>query len=249
MNAFSTQRDGSVDRRRNAAAFSGKTNPARPSAVERGRREAPGFPAKCNPRPPRAPLSDAQRDLAEQYVPLARSMAHRFAKSWPSGADDFRATASLALVEAAQAFEPARGVDFATFARRRIHGALVDAQRGFFWEGWRGAAEFRPRFTPLADDVEARGAVLGVRCDDPVGADLEAKDDVDHWLRKLPARHAAAFRHIYFEGKTQEETAVLVGCSKAAMSRLHRETLDRFREARGVRGLEAYDRLPVLAAG
>ncbi|WP_165064980.1 sigma-70 family RNA polymerase sigma factor [Paludisphaera rhizosphaerae] len=234
MNATTLPCPPSADHRRSAPAFSGRSNPWKTSnATEKGR-SAPAYPDKCRPRSTRPPLSQSQRDLAERYVPLARSQAKKFAKSCPWAYDDFRASASLALVEAAQTFDPDRGIDFATYARHRIHGALVDAQRELFSDGWRGAKELRPRFRPLDSD-ENRGTFIGQHAEEPVGASLEARDDVDHWLRKLPPRHAEAFRHIYLDGKTQEETADLVGCSKAGMCRLHRELLDRIRDLEGGR--------------
>ena len=222
----------SDDRRRTSPAFSGRSNPWKSASEPNDRRSGAAYPEKCRPKSTRSPLTEPQRELAERYVPLARSLARRFAKDCPWAYDDFRASASLALVEAAQAFDPVRGIDFATYARHRLHGALVDAQRELFSDGWRGAKEFRPRFCPLDADPDA---LVGPSPEKPVGESLEVKDDVEHWLRKLPPRHAAAFRHIYLDGKTQEETADLVGCSKAAMCRLHREVVDRIRDLDGGR--------------
>lgn len=225
----------SADHRRTTPTFLGRSNPWKPASGRDDQRSGSSYPEKCRPRSTRSPLTEPQRELAERYVPLARSLAKRFAKSCPWAYDDFRASASLALVEAAQAFDPVRGIDFATYARHRLHGALVDAQRELFSDGWRGAKEFRPRFRSLDADPNARGTLVGSSHEKPVGESLEAKDDVEHWLRKLPPRHAAAFRHIYLDGKTQEETADLVGCSKAAMCRLHREVVDRIRDLDGGR--------------
>ena len=54
---------------------------------------------------------------------------------------------------------------------------------------------------------------------------METLDTVEHWIRRLPRSHAQAFRHIYLNGRTQEETAILVGCSKSTMCRLHSQGL------------------------
>ena len=43
--------------------------------------------------------------------------------------DEFESAACLALVEAARSFDPTRNIRFATFARFRIRGALVDVGR------------------------------------------------------------------------------------------------------------------------
>ncbi|MDG3003406.1 sigma-70 family RNA polymerase sigma factor [Paludisphaera mucosa] len=256
MDTIPMRRNFSADRTRQAPSFPSRTNPMRPPAAPGSasapmpRRGEACYPAKCNPNPPKPPLSDPQRELAARYVPLARSMAQGFAKSWPAGGDDYRATACLALVEAAQSFDESKGVDFATFARHRIRGALINAQRGFFSDGWRGSAEFAPKFQPLAPDSEVRGRVVGTHPDQPVGARLEEQDSLEHCLRRLPSRHAAAFRHIYLDGKTQEEAAELLGCSKASMCRLHRETLDRIDQTRegGRRVVKPRERRRLLVA-
>jgi len=227
------QRRSLAPSRDSKAAFPLRANPDRPpSAAEPNRstdrNPTVPYPSSCNPNPPKAPLNDAQRELTLQYLPLARGMAYRVARKWPAGSDDFQSAAFLALVEAAQAFDPSRGVSFATFARPRVQGALIDAQRGLLIKGWRGPAEERPKFESLGPDAEGRGRVVGVHADPPVGADLEASDAVEVWLKKLPARHSAALRLIHFDGKTQAEAAALVGCSPATITRLNRETLLRF---------------------
>jgi RNA polymerase sigma factor (sigma-70 family) len=216
--------------RHEKAAYPGRTNPCRrpqPRDAERspGQCADASYPAKCDPRKPKSPLNDDQRGLTVRYLPLAQALARRTARTWPAGSDEFQSTAFLALVEAAQAFDESRNIDFATYARHRIRGALIDVQRKMFSDGWRGRAERAPRFQPLEADSEERGRVVGVQAEEPVGTKLETADAIENWLQKLPARHSTAFRHLYLDGKTLEEAAALVGCSKASMSRLHRETL------------------------
>ena len=59
----------------------------------------------------------------------------------------------------------------------------------------------------------------------PVGTDLEDLETVQEWIRKLPRLQSLAFRHIYLEGKTQEEAAALIGCSPPTLSRIHRDAI------------------------
>lgn len=216
-------------RRRSTPDFPSRCDPSRPTADREVRAD---FPSRCNPSP-RAPLSDAQRDLATRYMPLAGAMARRLSAAFPAAGDDFRAAASLALVEAAQAFDESRGVDFSTFARHRIRGALIDARRNLLCDGWRGDLSLAPRFEPLGPAAEARGRVFGSTADDPIGSEMETEDDVAFCLSRLSPRQATAFRHIYLDGKTQEEAAELDGCSKASMCRLHRDALERLAAMRG----------------
>ena len=177
------------------------------------------------PRPRRAPLTPAQQDLAMRYLPLARSLAKPYKASWPASRDEFESAACLALVEAAESFDPARNVKFATFARHRIWGALRDVQRGMIALGWRCDAAHAPTVGSLPRDVEQHGHVLGVQPEEPVGAALEAIDEIEGWLRKLPARHAAACREIYLRGKTQHEAARSMGFSQSRLSCIHREAM------------------------
>lgn len=218
------------------AEFPLRAHPDRRAEPDRSARPADRgptvpYPQSCNPNPPKPPLSDAQRALTLQYLPLARAMAHRIARKWPAGADDFQSAAFLALVEAAGAFDPLRGVSFATFARHRVSGALIDAQRQLFFQGRRGSIEGQPKFVPLEADAESRGRVVGAADEPPVGAELEAADAVEGLLEKLSPRHRAAVRLIHIDGKTQEEAAAVVGCSAATIHRLNRETALRFQSA------------------
>jgi RNA polymerase sigma factor (sigma-70 family) len=222
----------------NQTAFSSRSNPNRPphgpgrkrGGVKEGDRR---YPEACHPNRARAPLSEAQRELAAQYLPLARSLAIKLANSWPAAGDEFESAASLALVEAAQTFDSTRNVGFATYARYRIVGALRDAHRELCSRGWKPDRKHThaPKTIRLADSSEDHGTMIGCEPDKPVGADLETTDTVERWIRQLPRQHATAFRHIYLDGKSQDEAAALVGCSRATLSRLHRQALTWLQQA------------------
>ncbi len=180
---------------------------------------------KMTSRGGRKPLTRAQQDLALKYLPLARSLAKPYKLSWPSSRDDFESAACLALVEAAEAFEPERNVKFATFARHRIWGALRDVQRGMVALGWRCDAKHAPHVGGMPRDPERHGRVLGLEHDNPVGSEMEAGETVEALLRRLPARHASACRQIYLNGKSQHEAARDLGCSQSRLSYIHREAM------------------------
>ena len=175
--------------------------------------------------PVRPPLTEAQQRLAEKYLPLARKMAKPLKLNFPSSFDEFESAACFALVEAAQSFDPDRNVRFSTFARFRIRGALCDVQRALIAKGWDREVDQAPALGGLFEKALARGYVLGIQPEVPVGAELEAADSVDRWLKKLPPKHAAACRHIYVEGYNQNEAARIMGCSKTRISYLHKESL------------------------
>src|ERR1700732_1691603 len=71
---------------------------------------------------------------ADRLVETFRSYSHAIAaevlRKYPAIArDDIIGAAELGLVEAAQNFDPSRGVLFKTFAYYRIRGAIYDALR------------------------------------------------------------------------------------------------------------------------
>jgi RNA polymerase sigma factor for flagellar operon FliA len=73
-----------------------------------------------------------QRDaLVMAHVDLVRSMAHRLGRRVPSHVElsELVSVGVVGLIDAAARYQPALGVPFDAFARRRIHGAMLDALR------------------------------------------------------------------------------------------------------------------------
>jgi RNA polymerase sigma factor for flagellar operon FliA len=69
------------------------------------------------------------------HVDLVRSMASRLGRRLPSQVElsELVSVGVLGLIEAANRYQPSLGVPFDAFARRRIHGAMLDALRGLDW--------------------------------------------------------------------------------------------------------------------
>lgn len=169
----------------------------------------------------RKPLTAEQAELAERYLPMARSLAKPLKRIWPREWEEFESAALFALVEAAESFDAGRNVRFSTFARLRIVGALRDVQRHM-------AKHAHARGSDDEGDLinaEACGQVLNTTPDPEPSHDIEAADAVESWLRKLPSKHAAACREIYLNGCNQVEAARRLGCSQSRLSYLHREAL------------------------
>jgi RNA polymerase sigma factor (sigma-70 family) len=181
----------------------------------------------------RRPLTPDQQALAARYLPLARSLARPLKAAWPDSRDEFESVACLALVQAAESFDPARGFAFATFARYRIAGALRDALRHRVPYGWRDEAEHAPARFSLFPHAEESGRVLVAEPDLPIGSELEAIEAGEGWLRKLPPKHAAALRRIYLHGETHAQAAAVLGLSASRIAFMHREALDLLRESAG----------------
>jgi RNA polymerase sigma factor for flagellar operon FliA len=81
------------------------------------------------------PNIDACNQLVLAHVGLVKALAARLAQRVPSHIElnELVSVGMMGLVEAARRFEPALGVPFDAFARRRVHGAMVDSLRGMDW--------------------------------------------------------------------------------------------------------------------
>lgn len=80
------------------------------------------------------PIDPTSALVAEHY-PLARAIAQRMHRRLPPGVDldDLVSVAVIGLMEACGRFDPSRGVSFRTFAKHRMHGAIVDSLRSSDW--------------------------------------------------------------------------------------------------------------------
>ena len=72
--------------------------------------------------------------LVETFRSYAHALAAEVHRKFPTvDRDDLQGAAELGLVEAANHFDPARGVLFKTFAYYRIRGAIYDSLRKMGW--------------------------------------------------------------------------------------------------------------------
>jgi RNA polymerase sigma factor (sigma-70 family) len=205
------------------------TAPASPMPAD-----SPEHGPSLDPRPRRrrVALSPERRELARQYVPMARNLARRYKVQFPGAWEEFDSGAMLALVEAAEAFDPDRSVKFGTYARRRILGALLDVRRSV-------RARSRPvRRGVLPEAVltdrpalleTAGGRAFGIEAEPAVGSRFELREALERLLAALPPREAEACRRLYFFGQTQIEAAAELGLCQARLSQLHGAALARLR--------------------
>jgi RNA polymerase sigma factor (sigma-70 family) len=156
---------------------------------------------------------------------MAESLAKDFRSKQRIEREELRSTAYMALVQAARTFDPARKVNFATFARHRIRGALRDYLRNVISESWRNVTGLLPVARCVGLESERYGRMIGLSPEKPVGAEIESIEDVENWLARLPKQHALACRLIYLSGKRQDEVAALLGCSRSHLCRMHHEAL------------------------
>ncbi len=73
--------------------------------------------------------------LVEEHVPLVRFLAGRVSSKLPASieVDDLIGAGTIGLIDAAEKFDPSRGIRFRTYAERRIRGAILDHLRSLDW--------------------------------------------------------------------------------------------------------------------
>src|SRR3954471_9242027 len=82
------------------------------------------------------PPNTEERDrLVMAHLPLVKILAQRLSQRLPSQVEfnELVSVGVLGLIEAANRFEASLGVPFEAFARRRVHGAMLDSLRGLDW--------------------------------------------------------------------------------------------------------------------
>jgi RNA polymerase sigma-B factor len=174
---------------------------------------------------------DAERSrLIEEYLPLARGAARRFARRGVEP-DDLAQVAALAIVRAVDRCDPLRAESLPAYVSRSVEGELRRHLRD------RTAAVRVPR-AARSDDTPARRTAeapisLG---DEDWSADEEPLEDVmleraliARAARALDARQRRILLLRFFLDRTQEEVADDLGISQAHVSRLLADALRRMR--------------------
>jgi len=74
---------------------------------------------------------ERRNQLCEHYQHLVVAIARRLCERLPNSVelDDMISAGTIGLMGAVQAFEPARGILFGTYATQRIHGQMIDELR------------------------------------------------------------------------------------------------------------------------
>ena len=138
----------------------------------------------------------AERDrLVLDHVGLVKSLASRLAQRVPAQVEvsELISAGMVGLVEAAGRYQTSLGVPFDAFARRRVHGAMLDTLRNLDWA---------PRsLRKMRRDVDAALARLRHELRrEPSEAEISealnvAEADYERMLDQLKAMDIAAVRH------------------------------------------------------
>ena len=100
-----------------------------------------------------------RNELVRKYIPLVRSIAVGIHRRLPEQVelDDLISVGITGLIEAVDRFDSDRGASLGTFARRRIHGAIMDSLRAQDWV----PRTVRNRSASIADTKQGLAARLG----------------------------------------------------------------------------------------
>ena len=84
---------------------------------------------------PQVPPLDDRSQLIRENMPLVELVVQRMVPQVPSfmTREDMISAAMVGLVDAANKFDPAKGVKFRTFAEYRVRGAILDEMRKLDW--------------------------------------------------------------------------------------------------------------------
>jgi RNA polymerase sigma factor for flagellar operon FliA len=196
---------------------------------------------------------------SEELIARHRKMVHGLA--WqlrrelcvPSELDDLIAFGFGGLLEAADRFDPSRGVRFQTFAYHRVRGAMLDGVRKMAdlprraHERFKSEAAEQPTaapsslekaFTRISATLTTASPLQGRYGDESPEASLLRSESVTcllEGLTRLPPRQQAIVRGHYLEGRSLDAIARELGISRSWASRLHTQALRTLRSDLGSR--------------
>ncbi|CDM65652.1 RNA polymerase, sigma 28 subunit, SigD/FliA/WhiG [Pyrinomonas methylaliphatogenes] len=84
---------------------------------------------------PKRSMNPDRNALIEEHLAQVKFIAERLAAKLPPSvqADDLIGAGVMGLIDAAEKFDPARGVQFKTYAEMRVRGAMLDHLREMDW--------------------------------------------------------------------------------------------------------------------
>ncbi len=197
-------------------------------------------------------------NLIEAHISYAHAVAAELLARFPSHIDrqDVRAAAEYGLVQAANAYDPSKGVAFTTFAYYRIRGAVFDLLRESVKASRfeQAANEYMLDYTAGASapsDVEIKNVASGIVASyflsleklpaEPHAPGSEApldiflrqeqQKEIREALKTLPEKNRKILEAYYFEDLTLDEIGKRLGLSKSWVSRMHAKGLEMLRPA------------------
>lgn len=204
----------------------------------------------------------AREQLILLYTPWARSVARDVflrvrgrGQDWP----DFVQNASIGLLEAMNAFDPARGIPFTGYARLRVRGSVFNGLRSLFDDGGphHEVQSYAERIHSLCEDAEAdpverlidlvsnlgfvhllqrqaepeAAPAPSTPYDEAVRGQLSAR--LARLLAGLQQRERLVLSLHYLHHLPFVQVAEVLAVSKGRVSQMHRQALRQLREKLG----------------
>jgi RNA polymerase sigma factor for flagellar operon FliA len=169
---------------------------------------------------------DVRDRLVMEHVGLVKTMAHRLVQRLPAQVEinDLVSVGVLGLIDAAARYKASTGVPFDAFARRRVHGAMLDSLRELDWA---------PRsLRRLRRDVDA--AIASLRQSlrrEPKEAEIAramniSTEEYEHVLEQLRTLEVGSIRQL--DAPTPDGGSLLELCvdpGEGAVAQLERQEL------------------------
>lgn len=181
--------------------------------------------------------------LVEVYLPLARMVAKSVRRRMPLSIelDELISASHVGLIQAVSAFDPSHGVNFKTYATRRIRGAILDYLREMDWVP--RLVRIRGEEFPTVRGLDEKIAMgddhnRPVRLAD-VLEDHQAKTPADAMDKKcflktvlvgLRKKERLLMILYYYESNTMKQIAQQIGISEGRVCQLHDQIVRRLQE-------------------
>jgi RNA polymerase sigma factor for flagellar operon FliA len=175
---------------------------------------------------PEEPVDRKVRDeLVLAHVGLVKIIASRLERRLPSQVEtaELISVGVLGLIEAASRYRPSTGVPFDAFARRRIHGAMLDALRGMDWVPRSLRKQQRELDGTIADLRHALGR-------EPEGSEIASalnlsEADYESMLEDLRMAELASIRQTDTEGSASGFLEIAIEAEAEQYTKVERSEL------------------------
>src|SRR6266496_4341339 len=178
--------------------------------IERGYDQR--YPIRGGPAIPRAsPGSrEAERILAEHYVPLVKNLVGHLSMTLPPHVDgeDLYSAGLTGLLSAVRQYNPNAGTSFETYARLRIRGAVFDELRRMDWVP-RSVHTKARKVQAVMNQIEQKQGRIATDLEMAAGLKISLTE-YHQWLEEIrPATFVcldAAFNHDFDDSVSQYES-------------------------------------------
>jgi RNA polymerase sigma factor FliA len=173
------------------------------------RRDAGGYPPAATP--PAAVLTSEQERILLEHLPIVRFLARRIHERLPQHVDieDLVSAGVVGLMDAFAKFDPAKKVQFRSYAQFRIRGAILDSLRTLDWS----PRELRRKGRAIEEAIRVLTGRLGrapgeIEVAEELGVEL---DEYQQLLGDLKGLEIGTLHIEHNEDSGEEELAYVPG--------------------------------------